>query len=205
KEKVIAYDSRQLKVHEKNYPTHDLELGEIVFSFKIWEHYLDYGCNIRYHLIKENVAADALSRKERAKPLRVGALVMTINSNLPPQIHEAQVEALKKENVKDENLHDTDMDFETRLDRTICIRSRNWLSHFVPMARHGSKHHHLYQQVLEIFKDDGRLSEAIWVTGTTRNTPLEMGKYSHGFYNKLVKDNKLFLHDLGNRDHQKNY
>ncbi|GKB68156.1 hypothetical protein Tco_0929568, partial [Tanacetum coccineum] len=52
-----------------------------------------------------NVATDALSRKERAKPLRVGALVMTINSNLLPQIHEAQVEALKKENIKDENLH----------------------------------------------------------------------------------------------------
>ncbi|GJV55041.1 putative reverse transcriptase domain-containing protein [Tanacetum coccineum] len=65
----------------------------------------DYDCKIRYHPVKANVAADALSRKERAKPLRVGALVMTINSNLPPQIHEAQVEALKKENVKDENLH----------------------------------------------------------------------------------------------------
>ncbi|GJY71651.1 putative reverse transcriptase domain-containing protein [Tanacetum coccineum] len=65
----------------------------------------DYDCKIRYHPIKANVAADAISRKERAKPLRVGALVMTINSNLPPQIHEAQVEALKKENVKDENLH----------------------------------------------------------------------------------------------------
>ncbi|GJS41081.1 hypothetical protein Tco_0566124 [Tanacetum coccineum] len=74
-----------------------------------------------------NVAADALRRKERATPLRVGALVMTINSNLLPQIHEAQVEALKKENVKDKNLHGTDKDFETRPDRTLCIRSRNWL------------------------------------------------------------------------------
>ncbi|GJW28843.1 putative reverse transcriptase domain-containing protein, partial [Tanacetum coccineum] len=54
---------------------------------------------------------------------------MTINLNLPPQIHEAQVEALKKENLKDENLYGTDKDFETRLDRTLCIRSRNWLSH----------------------------------------------------------------------------
>ncbi|GKE43469.1 hypothetical protein Tco_1470753 [Tanacetum coccineum] len=73
------------------------------------------------------------------------------------------------------------------------------------MARHGSKHRHLYQQVLDVFKDKGRLSEFIWVTGTTRNTLLEMGKYSHGFYNKHVKDNKLLLHDLGNHDHQKNY
>ncbi|GJY80197.1 putative reverse transcriptase domain-containing protein [Tanacetum coccineum] len=39
-EKVIAYASRQLKIHEKNYTTHDLELGAVVFALKIWRHYL---------------------------------------------------------------------------------------------------------------------------------------------------------------------
>ncbi|KAI3827956.1 hypothetical protein L1987_02045 [Smallanthus sonchifolius] len=42
REKVIAYASRQLKIHEKNYTTHDLELGAVVFALKIWKHYL-YG------------------------------------------------------------------------------------------------------------------------------------------------------------------
>ncbi|GJS97246.1 putative reverse transcriptase domain-containing protein [Tanacetum coccineum] len=42
REKVIAYASQQLKVHEKNYTTHDLELGSVVFTLKIWRHYL-YG------------------------------------------------------------------------------------------------------------------------------------------------------------------
>ncbi|GJU54952.1 putative reverse transcriptase domain-containing protein [Tanacetum coccineum] len=42
REKVIAYASRQLKIHEKNYMTHDLELGAVVFSLKLWRHYL-YG------------------------------------------------------------------------------------------------------------------------------------------------------------------
>ncbi|GKF31112.1 putative reverse transcriptase domain-containing protein, partial [Tanacetum coccineum] len=42
KEKVISYASRQLKIHEKNYTTHDLELGAVVFALKIWRHYL-YG------------------------------------------------------------------------------------------------------------------------------------------------------------------
>ncbi|GJZ15070.1 putative reverse transcriptase domain-containing protein [Tanacetum coccineum] len=42
KEKVITYASRQLKIHEKNYMTHDLELRAIVFALKIWRHYL-YG------------------------------------------------------------------------------------------------------------------------------------------------------------------
>ncbi|GKB16517.1 putative reverse transcriptase domain-containing protein [Tanacetum coccineum] len=39
-EKVIAYASRQLKIYEKNYTTHDLELGAVVFALKIWRHYL---------------------------------------------------------------------------------------------------------------------------------------------------------------------
>ncbi|GJU84207.1 putative reverse transcriptase domain-containing protein [Tanacetum coccineum] len=134
-EKVIAYASRQLKIHEKNYTTHDLELGAVVFALKIWRHYLygtrctvftdhkslqhildqkelnmrqrrwlellsDYDCDIRYHPGKANVVADALSRKERSKPLRVRALVMTIGLNLPKQILEAQTEALKPENLK---------------------------------------------------------------------------------------------------------
>ncbi|KAI3755145.1 hypothetical protein L1987_54940 [Smallanthus sonchifolius] len=42
RDKVIAYASRQLKIHEKNYTTHDLELGAVVFALKIWRHYL-YG------------------------------------------------------------------------------------------------------------------------------------------------------------------
>ncbi|KAA3461333.1 CCHC-type integrase [Gossypium australe] len=40
KGKVVAYASRQLKPHERNYPTHDLELAAIVFALKIWRHYL---------------------------------------------------------------------------------------------------------------------------------------------------------------------
>ncbi|GJY41965.1 putative reverse transcriptase domain-containing protein [Tanacetum coccineum] len=42
--KVIAYASRQLKIHEENYTTHDLELGTVVFALKIWRHY-PYGSN----------------------------------------------------------------------------------------------------------------------------------------------------------------
>nr|GFB92499.1 putative reverse transcriptase domain-containing protein [Tanacetum cinerariifolium] len=45
---VIAYASRQLKIHEKNYMTHDLELGEVVFALKIWRHYL-YGTKSVIH------------------------------------------------------------------------------------------------------------------------------------------------------------
>ena len=43
--KVIAYASRKLKVHERNYPTHDLELVSMVFALKIWRHYM-YGVHV---------------------------------------------------------------------------------------------------------------------------------------------------------------
>nr|GFB82909.1 putative reverse transcriptase domain-containing protein [Tanacetum cinerariifolium] len=46
REKVISYASRQLKVREKNYTTHNLELGAVVFALKIWRHYL-YGTKCR--------------------------------------------------------------------------------------------------------------------------------------------------------------
>ena len=45
---MIAYASRQLKIHEKNYPTHDLELAAVVFALKIWRHYL-YGARCQIY------------------------------------------------------------------------------------------------------------------------------------------------------------
>ncbi|GKD42831.1 putative reverse transcriptase domain-containing protein [Tanacetum coccineum] len=71
--KVISYASRQLKIHEKNYTTHDLELGAVLFS--------DHDCEIHYHPGKANVVANALSRKGRIKPRRLQAMNMAIESD----------------------------------------------------------------------------------------------------------------------------
>nr|GFB71977.1 reverse transcriptase domain-containing protein [Tanacetum cinerariifolium] len=64
----------------------------------------EYDCDIHYHLEKANVVADTLSRKEREPPLRVRALVMTIGLDLPRQNLNAQTEARKPKNIKEEDV-----------------------------------------------------------------------------------------------------
>nr|GEY15750.1 reverse transcriptase domain-containing protein [Tanacetum cinerariifolium] len=103
---------------------------------------VDYDCEVRYHPGKANVVANALSRKERIKPLRVRALVMTIGLDLPKQILGAQTEAknlkiLKKEDVGGmliENSKDPEKFRKEKLepctDGTLCLNNRIWLPYY---------------------------------------------------------------------------
>nr|GEZ50423.1 putative reverse transcriptase domain-containing protein [Tanacetum cinerariifolium] len=135
--KVITYVSRQMKIHEKNHTTHDLELDVVVFALKTWRHYLyrvgsfihtdheslqhifdqkelnmrqrrwieffsDYDFEIHYHPGKENLMADALSRKER-------------------------YEASKEENAPGEMLCGLDQQMKKKEDRGLYFMDRIWV------------------------------------------------------------------------------
>nr|GEU33295.1 putative reverse transcriptase domain-containing protein [Tanacetum cinerariifolium] len=100
KEKVIAYASRQLKLHEKNYTTHDLELGAVVFSLKMRRHYL-YGTKcvvFTDHKSQQHI----LDQKE-----------LNINNDV--------------ENFIKEDLHGMINKLEPRADGTLCLNNRSWI------------------------------------------------------------------------------
>ncbi|GJR87743.1 putative reverse transcriptase domain-containing protein [Tanacetum coccineum] len=143
-EKVIAYASGQLEIHEKNYTTHDLELGAVVFALKIWRHYL-YGTKctmfIDHKSLQQILDQKELNMRQRRwleLLILVRALVMTIGLDLPKQILEARTEARKPENLgaKDvggmliENLKEPDNPrkekLEPRADGTLCLNNRSW-------------------------------------------------------------------------------
>ncbi|GKC15094.1 putative reverse transcriptase domain-containing protein [Tanacetum coccineum] len=119
KEKVIAYVSRQLKSLQ-----HILDQKELNIRQRRWLELLsDYDYEIRYYPRKANVVANALSQKERIKPLRVRALVMTIGLNLPKQIMSAQSEVRIEENFITEDLHGIINKLEPHVDGTLCLNN----------------------------------------------------------------------------------
>nr|GEW71670.1 hypothetical protein [Tanacetum cinerariifolium] len=128
--KVIAYASRQLKIHEKNYTTHDLELGAVELNMRQrrWiELFSDYDCEIRYHPGKANVVADALSKKERVKPRRVRAMSMTIHSSIKAKILEAHSEASKNTSTPIEMLKGLDKQLKRKEDGGLYLAERIWV------------------------------------------------------------------------------
>nr|GEZ69693.1 putative reverse transcriptase domain-containing protein [Tanacetum cinerariifolium] len=128
----------------------------------MWRHYL-------YE--KENVVADALSRKERSKPLRVRALVMTIGLNLPKQILNAQSEARKEENFINEDLQGMTNKLKSRSDGTLCLNNRSWIPCFgdlralIMHESHKSKYSihpgsdKMYQDLKKLYWEDDALEK----------------------------------------------
>ncbi|GJY81061.1 reverse transcriptase domain-containing protein [Tanacetum coccineum] len=111
---VIYTDHKRLQ--------HIFDQKELNMSQRRWiEHFSDYDCEICYHPGKASVVADALSRKERMKPRRAGAMSMTIHSSLKARILVAQSEASKGTNSSAEMLKGLDKQFERKEDGGLYV------------------------------------------------------------------------------------
>ncbi|GJX49965.1 putative reverse transcriptase domain-containing protein [Tanacetum coccineum] len=132
REKVIAYASRQLKIHEKNYTTHDLELEAVVFALKMWRHYL-YGTkcvmftdhkSLQHILDQKELNMRQCRWLELLSDYDFRALVLMIGLNLPVQILNAEVEARKEENFRTVDLCGMIKKLEQHADGMLCLNRR---------------------------------------------------------------------------------
>ncbi|KAH0720138.1 hypothetical protein KY284_005168 [Solanum tuberosum] len=169
---VIAYASRQLKVHEKNYPTHDLELAAVVFGLKIQRHYL-YRVHVDVftdHKSKANVVADALSR------LSIGEVVVIneAESSLVSEVKEKQDQDLilleSKANVHKQKV----LAFEQGGDRVLryqdrlCVPRVDELQERIMEEAHSSRYS-IHPGSTKMYRD---LREVYWPGGMAQNIEL---------------------------------
>ncbi|GJS48960.1 putative reverse transcriptase domain-containing protein [Tanacetum coccineum] len=138
KDKVISYASRQLKIHEKNYMTHDLELGAVVFALKIWRHYL-YGTKsviyTDHKSLQHKFDQKELNMRQRRWLKLFSDYECEIKyhpgkaniSRVKGLILAAQGEAFKDENVIAEGLNGTDQQMEKRHDGSLHYMDRIWV------------------------------------------------------------------------------
>ncbi|GJV54275.1 hypothetical protein Tco_1450016 [Tanacetum coccineum] len=159
REKDIAYVSHQLKIHEKNYTTHDLELGAVVFALKMWRHYLyDMKCIVftdhksLQHILdqkdlnmRQRRWLELLSNYDceiRYHPGKANLVADTLSrkERIKP------LPARKEENFGTEDLCGMIKKLEQRSDGTLCLNGRSWipcrgnLRELIMNASHKSKY-----------------------------------------------------------------
>ncbi|GJQ99963.1 putative reverse transcriptase domain-containing protein [Tanacetum coccineum] len=136
REKVISYALPQLKIHEKNYTTHDLELGAVVFSLKIWRHYL-YGTKCTVFTDHKSLQHTLNQKELNMRQRRWLELLSDYDYEI--RYHPRKTKARKPENFKNEDVGGMLLEnakdpekvrkekLEQRADGTLCFNGRSWL------------------------------------------------------------------------------
>nr|GEV34997.1 hypothetical protein [Tanacetum cinerariifolium] len=126
KEKFIAYASRQLKIHEKNYTTHDLELEVVVFALKMWRHYL-YGTKCVVFTNHKSLQHILDQKELNMRQCRWLELLSDYDCELRYHPRKENVtEAGNEENYGAEDLGGMIKKLEPRADGTLCLKNRSW-------------------------------------------------------------------------------
>ncbi|GJT51386.1 putative reverse transcriptase domain-containing protein [Tanacetum coccineum] len=186
REKVIAYASCQIKVHENNYTTHNLEVGAVVFALKSWRHYL-YGTK---------------------------CIVFTDHKSLQHILDQKDLNM--RQCRWEENLNGIDKKFETRTDGTHYIEKRSWVPHFgglkeLIMNKSHESNYSIHPAFDKMHHDLKKLywwpnmktEIATYVSKCltcakvkdehkSRDSPMEMGEHYNGFHNQVVENDKCY-------------
>nr|GFA95965.1 retrotransposon protein, putative, Ty3-gypsy subclass [Tanacetum cinerariifolium] len=131
--KVIAYTSRQLKIHEKNYTTHDLELGAVVFALKMWRHYLYRTKSVIYtddkslqHIFNQ-MELNIRQRRWIELFSDYDCEIRYYPGKANARILESQIEDSKEVNSQEEMLKGLDKKFERKEDGRLYLGGRIWV------------------------------------------------------------------------------
>ncbi|GKE07742.1 putative reverse transcriptase domain-containing protein, partial [Tanacetum coccineum] len=186
--KVIAYASRQLKKHEENYPTHDLEFATVVFALKIWRHYL-YG--VKFIIYTDHKSLQYFLEKKDPNMRQRRWLDLLKDYDCEIRYHPAaQVEALKEGNWKSEritsyipHLEDDSRGVKNRQGR-IYIPFRSHVKDLLLEEAHKSKY--------SIHPGATKMSniKTVWESSTFRDSGLEMGEDYNGLRDQITKDDE---------------
>nr|GEV12937.1 putative ribonuclease H-like domain-containing protein [Tanacetum cinerariifolium] len=139
RKKVIAYGSRPLKVYEKNYTTHDLELGALVFALKIWRNYL-YGTKCTMFTDHKSLQHILDQKELNMRQRRWLELLSDYDCEIRyhPGKANAHTKAMKPENLKSEDVEGMLIEnskdpekprkekLEPRTDRMLCLNNKSW-------------------------------------------------------------------------------
>ncbi|GJT97437.1 putative reverse transcriptase domain-containing protein [Tanacetum coccineum] len=135
--KVITYASRQLRIHEKNYTTHDLELGAVVFALKTWRHYL-YGTKSVIYMDHKSLQHIFNQKELNMRQRRWIELFSDYECKIRYNPGKANVvaDALsrkewvkpRRNNVLAERLHGLDQQMERKEDRSLYFIDRIWVT-----------------------------------------------------------------------------
>ncbi|GJS97106.1 putative reverse transcriptase domain-containing protein [Tanacetum coccineum] len=135
REKIIAYVSRQLKIHEKNYTTHELELGAVVFALKMWRHYL-YGTKCVVFTDRKSLQHILEQKELNMRQRRWLELLSDYDCEIRYHPRKANVvanaltKARKEENYITEFLCGMIKKLKPRAKGTLCLKNRSWIPCF---------------------------------------------------------------------------
>nr|GEU69414.1 hypothetical protein [Tanacetum cinerariifolium] len=139
REKVISYASRQLKIHEENYTTHDLELSAVVFALKIWRHYL---YKTECTMFTDHKSLQHILNQKELNMRQHQWLKLLSEYDYEIRYHPGKanvIEARKPENIKNEDVRGMlvenaknpeairEQKLEPHADGTQCLNGRSWL------------------------------------------------------------------------------